>query len=1309
MATYTAVPPFLAHGAKPNILIILDNSLSMNFNAYGSPPAANGLVPNQPYVGPPACDRECQSYYGYFNPEWFYHFSSTKFVHKYRKLQYQGGGCTNAWQVADTSGALACLADAQVAAEQLWDGNWLNWATMRRIDVARKVLMGGRASAATGVGRQTLYGEAPTQAGQTFVKLHDSTKSSGAAVSPYAGSYYYGVADGALYVSQESNPFAQADRYPIAVDKQEAYEPNDFHGHNVAGVLQRVGDLARWGSEFFNQGTGVNGSGGFIAHPVGSDIQTIVADFAHASADTRSPLAEAFYVAMQYFRQQEVQAGLDYPGNSIPHGSPEQDPYYNGEEFVPCSSSFVILFSDGASTKDSKIPAEYKDYDHDGDHTACDEELGSNCDYADGGTDFLDDLALYARTVDLRPDLAGGQHLILYPIHAFGNDASARMLMQDAAKNGGFVDSNNNQIPDLNQEWDANNDTLPDTYFEATDGARLEGALQSAIVDIFAKSASGTSVAMLTTSASGEGTVVQASFAPRLTEVALDGGRLESATWAGALQSLWVDPWGMLREDTDQDQQLEVAADRVVRFRVDEQGNTVVDRFAVSAAFPYPDLQNDSPLPAVAMTDLWPVWDAGAVLAATRPDDRTIHTSLDGAGFTAFEHANANLIRPYLGVKDGVAWGYLGNSHTDRGANLIRYIRGQDTGLAGITQVRNRTVNGRTLKLGDTIHATPVSVAGPPDRFGLIYGDLSYEAYAQKYTPRREPGTANVLGRETMVYVGANDGMLHAFTSWLYDAEARAFIKPASAGAGETIGAELWAYIPQALLPHLKWLARPDYGHVYYVDLPPKVGDARIFPDDAVHPNGWGTVLVGGLGLGGKEIEVVDDFNYDGIDVTRRFTSSYFAIDITNPRAPRLLWERSYDDLGLTTCAPAIVKVGPLDMKTRTWDDKWFLVLGSGPSGNQGSFDGFNGKSAINGHIYIIDLATGEPYRNGAHDWLFATDDPKGFLGGAAPFDMGLNYNVDAIYLTEAHENAAGGSEGAVYKITVPWLCTAGNCGGVPYGGNAGGSYVRDPLDPAHPWRLSKLFASPRPITAPPALSLDFDKRVWVYFGTGRYFSQEDRASTEQEYLYGVMDPFFNQEHRPDYFHNIDTSCTVTGDTLLDGTGLMVTADGGVYRADDLGYYGEFEHLLQEQGQRDGWRHRLTTTGERSLSKPVIAGGLTLFTTFVPSQALCDYGGRSALHALYFETGTANQRPVWDNGVEEINLPGINTPVTRVKATLDLGQGLAASSALHIGQEPDGAITAIIQKSTGELADLLFTPAFKVRSGLRSWKDMTVE
>ena len=114
MADYTHYPIFQVNAVAPNILIIMDNSASMNLQAYTGA-----------YV-------HTTRYYGYFEPFKKYTYGSNIFVR-------------------DTNGR--------------WDGNFLNWLTMRRIDVARKVLMGGLATARTGGGNQTNIGETPSETG----------------------------------------------------------------------------------------------------------------------------------------------------------------------------------------------------------------------------------------------------------------------------------------------------------------------------------------------------------------------------------------------------------------------------------------------------------------------------------------------------------------------------------------------------------------------------------------------------------------------------------------------------------------------------------------------------------------------------------------------------------------------------------------------------------------------------------------------------------------------------------------------------------------------------------------------------------------------------------------------------------------------------------------------------------------------------------------------------------------------------------------------------------------------------------------
>ena len=120
-------------------------------------------------------------------------------------------------------------------------------------------------------------------------------------------------------------------------------------------------------------------------------------------------------MATQYFKQQAVALGLDYPTPTGPFND-VNDPYYQDQE-VWCAKSFVILLTDGASTKDGKIPSDLKDL-ADGHETFlsttddgvnCNEDTGAGCEFPSGGTDYLRDAAHYARTVDLRPDIEGEQ------------------------------------------------------------------------------------------------------------------------------------------------------------------------------------------------------------------------------------------------------------------------------------------------------------------------------------------------------------------------------------------------------------------------------------------------------------------------------------------------------------------------------------------------------------------------------------------------------------------------------------------------------------------------------------------------------------------------------------------------------------------------------------------------------------------------------------------------------------------------------------------------------------------------------------
>ncbi|MDH4084633.1 MAG: hypothetical protein OEU99_13895, partial [Nitrospira sp.] len=270
-----------------------------------------------------------------------------------------------------------------------------------------------------------------------------------------------------------------------------------------------------------------------------------------------------------------------------------RDPYFFGSNHTPawattstkvaCCKTFVILVTDGAPTQDTNIPSGLQDYAH-GQHglhctggnstihapngtcntnsaTPAATLLGEHkTDYGSSGNHYLDDVAYWAHTNDLRPCngtadgqisvlnvtghcLPGLQNITVYTFFAFGNIAGREILMH-AAQLGGFEDTNGNNIPDLVSEWDKvinatgapGSDGIPDNYFESSNVDDLQDRLMATITAILRKSASGTSISVLATSATGEGSIYQAYFFT--SDVGQSGANVK---WTGYSHALFVD------------------------------------------------------------------------------------------------------------------------------------------------------------------------------------------------------------------------------------------------------------------------------------------------------------------------------------------------------------------------------------------------------------------------------------------------------------------------------------------------------------------------------------------------------------------------------------------------------------------------------------------------------------------------------------------------------------------------------------------------------------------------------------------------
>jgi type IV pilus assembly protein PilY1 len=302
----------------------------------------------------------------------------------------------------------------------------------------------------------------------------------------------------------------------------------------------------------------------------------------------------------------------------------------------------------------------------------------------------------------------------------------------------------------------------------------------------------------------------------------------------------------------------------------------------------------------------------GLVSATT--DSRTIHTfdagsatKLKGfqwANLTAAEQAYFNnkcsALAQCASLDPADASTPATQATTNNGQNLLRYLRGQ-------TQHEVTHYRDREYALGDMVNSTPVYVKKP--RFN----------FTDAVTPNYGQFTSNNASRQAMLYVGANDGMLHAFNA--------------------DTGAEAWAYVPTAVLPNLYKLADNDYRsqHQYFVDGSPVVMD--VFLSGA-----WKTVLVAGLNAGGR---------------------SYFALDITDPANPKALWEFTVRNPSVTACAAtAAAAIGSSDdcdlgytfgnpiVTKRESDGKWVAIVTSGYN-NVSPGDG-------KGYFYVLDMTDGK-------------------------------------------------------------------------------------------------------------------------------------------------------------------------------------------------------------------------------------------------------------------------------------------------------------------------------------------------------------
>src|SRR6185437_15736412 len=281
-------------------------------------------------------------------------------------------------------------------------------------------------------------------------------------------------------------------------------------------------------------------------------------------------------------------------------------------------------------------------------------------------------------------------------------------------------------------------------------------------------------------------------------------------------------------------------------------------------------------------------------VAAQAPSARTILTWSGSAGIP-FEWSSLT------GTQQSAL-----NAGDNNGQTRLSFLRGDrsneyQTNGTGLFRIR-------TSVLADIVDSSPDWV-GPPiqsdSKVYLVPATWSDFLYPAATMPENSGQTYSQYvkaeqSRADVVYVGANDGLVHGFSAGSYNTDG-------TYNSSGNTGQELLAYMPQSVLLaiHSSTTSKLDfsnvqYGHAFYVDAPPGSGD--IFYSGA-----WHTWLVGGLGPGGKEIYALDVTNPGNFSESN--ASSLVVGDWTSSTISCTNVSSCGNNLGQTYGTPKIVRL----------------------------------------------------------------------------------------------------------------------------------------------------------------------------------------------------------------------------------------------------------------------------------------------------------------------------------------------------------------------------------------------------------------
>lgn len=533
-----------------------------------------------------------------------------------------------------------------------------------------------------------------------------------------------------------------------------------------------------------------------------------------------------------------------------------------------------------------------------------------------------------------------------------------------------------------------------------------------------------------------------------------------------------------------------------------------------------------------------------------------------------------------------------------QGEARVNFIRGSNTSF-----------RSRSSLLGDIVNSSPLLITGADydtSRANQLEGSSNYATFKSSQN-------------RSVIYVGANDGMLHAF-----DADT---------------GEELFAFVPKAVIANLPALTASDYGeeggteHQYFVDGSPVARDVFFSGE-------WHKVLLGSLGAGGREI---------------------FALDITNPESPELLWEFTNEndaDMGYSVPKPNIA---------RLHNGKWVALIPNG-------YESGNSLKAV---LFVVDIETGEILSKLEATPTLNSGEVASSLGNGLSRITDSDFNGDGI----ADYAYAGDLLGNLWRFDLldtsadtPLLSAATE-------DTFAVSFDGKPLYVARDGSGNR-----QPMTAAPTLLKHPNGIGYLaIFGTGRYLSNTDKTSTTQQSLYAIWDRKTAGEATSTSLSATKTRSNLTEQeltaTTFNGSTVFTVSSNTVDWYDGSGN-------ADSNVDQWGWYLDFTQNGERLIYNMNLYGNTLVLATITPDDDACSAGMTGTVYGLNPRTGGATRYNTFD-------LDGDDTYDNFAGFVIDGGDFSISDGKVYVNDNEDGTSETPLDSGVSE--------------GRQTWRQLTTE